>query len=163
MEDVDLTVRAWSGSGRARATRTRWSRSARWPRTPSATTSAPGTATVTRPSWSPWGSARIGPQGLPYSVDTAVRPPRWDRRPTVANIVDRRAPMAGVTNADGSTVHAHQLRHTFAHTLLAAAAGGGRHDPGRVEARKMMDRYGADLREDRAAAAYRDPLARRRR
>ena len=31
---------------------------------------------------------------------------------------------------------------------------------GRWKGRTVMDRYGADLREARAAAAYRDPLAR---
>lgn len=75
---------------------------------------------------------------------------------TVRSILKKRAAMAGIGH-----VHVHQLRHTFAHELLAANV-----DPqdvmtlGRWTNPRVMARYGADLKEARAAAAYVDPLAR---
>jgi len=71
----------------------------------------------------------------------------------------RRAQEAGLGH-----VHLHQLRHTFAHTLLAnGAQEGDVMALGGWTTRSMMDRYGADLRQERAVQSYRDPLARRRR
>lgn len=77
---------------------------------------------------------------------------------TVANILERRAEAAGLGH-----VHPHQLRHTFAHKLLEdGVQEGSVMALGRWKSRKVMDRYGADLRAQRAAMAYRDPLARGR-
>lgn len=77
---------------------------------------------------------------------------------TVANIVGRRAAEAGLEH-----VHPHQLRHTFAHQLLAAGVDQGDvMTLGRWRSPAVMARYGADMREARATAAYRDPLARRK-
>jgi site-specific recombinase XerD len=74
----------------------------------------------------------------------------------VAAVLVRRAEMAGLGH-----IHPHQLRHTFAHELLAnGVPEGDVMTLGRWKGRKVMDRYGADLREARAAASYRDPLAR---
>jgi integrase/recombinase XerC len=75
---------------------------------------------------------------------------------TVGNIIAKRSQEAGL-----GRVHPHQLRHTFAHELLASGVSEGDvMTLGRWKSRKVMDRYGADLREARAAAAYVDPLAR---
>jgi site-specific recombinase XerD len=73
-------------------------------------------------------------------------------------ILAKRAAAAGLEH-----VHPHQLRHTFAHELLAAGVPEGDvMTLGRWKSRKVMDRYGADLREARAAASYVSPLARRK-
>jgi site-specific recombinase XerD len=78
---------------------------------------------------------------------------------TVAAIVEDRGAMAGL-----GAIHPHQLRHTFAHSQLAAGVPEADvMTTGRWRSRTVMARYGADMREARAAASYHDPLARRRR
>lgn len=75
---------------------------------------------------------------------------------TVRSILTKRARQAGVGH-----VHVHQLRHTFAHELLAAGVESADvMTLGRWTNPRVMARYGADLKEARAAAAYVDPLAR---
>lgn len=93
----------------------------------------------------------------------AGRPELWigHRGPVtrkgVPSILDKRAAIAGIGH-----VHAHQLRHTWAHRSKRAGASGedlqklgGWSDAG------IMARYGAALAEERALAAYDDfdPMA----
>lgn len=78
---------------------------------------------------------------------------------TVAAVVEDRGAMAGL-----GAIHPHQLRHTFAHSQMAAGVPEADvMTTGRWRSRTVMARYGADMREARAAASYVDPLARRRR
>lgn len=77
----------------------------------------------------------------------------------VAVMIARRSEAAGLGH-----VHPHQLRHTFAHEMLAAdVPEGAVMAMGGWTTRAMLDRYGADLAQERALLAYRDPLARGKR
>jgi site-specific recombinase XerD len=86
----------------------------------------------------------------------AARPELWIgfrgplTRKGVPAILDKRAAMAGIGH-----VHAHQLRHTFAHRWLAS--GGTEGDLQRLGGwanSDVMRRYGAAQAVDRALAAY---------
>jgi site-specific recombinase XerD len=86
----------------------------------------------------------------------ASRPELWIgfrgplTRKGVPAILDKRAAMAGIDH-----VHAHQLRHTWAHRWLAA--GGTEGDLQRLGGwanSDVMRRYGAAQATDRALAAY---------
>jgi site-specific recombinase XerD len=71
-------------------------------------------------------------------------------RKGVPAILDKRAAMAGIGH-----VHAHQLRHTWAHRWLAA--GGTEGDLQRLGGwanAEVMRRYGSAMAADRALAAY---------
>lgn len=68
----------------------------------------------------------------------------------VQDVIDRRARLAGIGH-----VHAHQLRHTFAHRYLSN--GGNEGDLQRLggwENADVMRRYGSARAVDRALAAY---------
>jgi site-specific recombinase XerD len=71
-------------------------------------------------------------------------------RKGVPAILDKRTALAGIGH-----VHAHQLRHTWAHRWLAA--GGGEQDMMRLGGwanHEVMARYGSAQAADRALAAY---------
>lgn len=68
----------------------------------------------------------------------------------IPDIIERRATLAGIGH-----VHAHQLRHTFAHRFLSA--GGNEGDLQRLggwENSDVMARYGSARAVDRALGAY---------
>lgn len=68
----------------------------------------------------------------------------------IRDVINRRAAEAGLGH-----VHAHQLRHTFAHRFLSA--GGNEGDLQRLggwESAEIMRRYGATQATDRALRAY---------
>lgn len=69
----------------------------------------------------------------------------------IRDVLERRSDMAGV-----SRVHAHQFRHTFAHSWLAD--GGQETDLMRLtgwSSRSMLQRYAASAADERAAESYR--------
>lgn len=78
-------------------------------------------------------------------------------RKGVPSILDKRAAIAGIGH-----VHAHQLRHTWAHrSKRAGASGEDLQKLGGWSDAKVMARYGSALAEERALAAYDefDPMA----
>jgi integrase len=102
-------------------------------KTPSTATCASGHATAT-PAYPGCGSAS-GPLG-PYGVRQILR---------------RRGAEAGLPD-----LHAHQLRHTFAHAWLAQ--GGGETELTRLagwKSRAMLGRYDASAADHRAREAHR--------
>lgn len=77
----------------------------------------------------------------------------------LATMLARRSEAAGL-----GRVHLHQLRHTWTHEGLAnGVPEGAMVVMAGWTSRTMLDRYGADLAQERALANYPDPLARGRR
>jgi site-specific recombinase XerD len=69
----------------------------------------------------------------------------------IAQMLERRCAEAGIDK-----VHPHQLRHTSAHTWMAA--GGNEGDAMRIfgwRSRQMLDRYGASAADERARESHR--------
>jgi site-specific recombinase XerD len=69
----------------------------------------------------------------------------------IAQMLERRCAQAGIDK-----IHAHQLRHTFAHEWLSA--GGGENDLMRLagwKSRQMLGRYGASAADERARDSHR--------
>lgn len=69
----------------------------------------------------------------------------------LAQVLERRCALAGIPR-----IHPHQLRHTSAHTWMAA--GGGETDAMRIfgwKSRTMLNRYGASAADERARDAHR--------
>jgi integrase len=93
---------------------------------------------------------------------TAEDAPLWiarTGRPLTGNeifhTIGRRASAAGLR------VHPHQLRHTWASSMLASGhSEGDVMQLGGWTDRSMLSRYGASAAADRARAAYRSPIDR---